>query len=98
MKKIIVILGLFLISACSQEITTFQECAAAGNPIMESYPRQCRANDQTFVEELSEEEQERLEQPICVDQCGNGQCAEIVCQGTGCPCAESKETCPEDCS
>ncbi len=31
-------------------ITSFETCASAGNPIMESFPRQCRANGQTFVE------------------------------------------------
>jgi hypothetical protein len=31
-------------------ITDFESCAAAGNPVMESYPRQCGANGQTFVE------------------------------------------------
>ena len=30
-------------------IDSFEECAAAGNPIMESYPEQCAANGQTFV-------------------------------------------------
>ena len=33
-------------------ISNFEECATAGNPVMESYPRQCRANGQTFVEEI----------------------------------------------
>jgi glyoxylase-like metal-dependent hydrolase (beta-lactamase superfamily II) len=33
-------------------ITNFEECAAAGNPVMESYPRQCTADGQTFVEEI----------------------------------------------
>jgi hypothetical protein len=33
-----------------QVITNFKECAAADNPVMESYPRQCRANGQTFTE------------------------------------------------
>ncbi|MCX6740308.1 MAG: hypothetical protein NTZ49_03710 [Candidatus Parcubacteria bacterium] len=33
-------------------ITDFKSCAAAGNPVMESYPRQCRANGQTFTEVL----------------------------------------------
>jgi hypothetical protein len=33
-------------------ITNFEECAAAGNPVMESYPRQCRAQDgRLFVED-----------------------------------------------
>lgn len=36
-------------------ITNFEECAAAGNPIMESYPRQCRAQDTTFTENIGNE-------------------------------------------
>lgn len=35
----------------TQPITNFDECARAGYPIMESYPRQCRAEGKTFVEE-----------------------------------------------
>ena len=36
-----------------QQISNFEECAAAGYPVMESYPRQCRTIDgRTFVEEL----------------------------------------------
>ena len=34
---------------------------------------------------------------ICKDLCGNGQCEEVVCLGTGCPCAETKANCPVDC-
>jgi hypothetical protein len=30
-------------------ISSFEECKAAGNPIMESYPEQCSANGQTFT-------------------------------------------------
>jgi hypothetical protein len=33
----------------------------------------------------------------CKNQCGDGICDEIVCQAIGCPCAEDKSTCPEDC-
>ena len=36
--------------------------------------------------------------PTCVNKCGDGVCAEIVCQGIGCPCAETKTSCPQDCS
>jgi len=39
-------------------INSFEECVAAGNPVMESYPRQCRTLDgKHFVESLSEQEQ-----------------------------------------
>lgn len=34
-------------------VTNFEECAAAGNPVMESYPRQCRTPDGShFVESI----------------------------------------------
>jgi len=39
-------------SSTNATINSFEECVAAGNPVMESYPRQCRANGQIFVEEL----------------------------------------------
>lgn len=34
---------------------SFEECIAAGNPIMESYPRQCRAGKYLFVETVLEQ-------------------------------------------
>ena len=39
--------------AVAPTISNFVECAAAGNAIMESYPRQCAANGQTFVEDIT---------------------------------------------
>jgi hypothetical protein len=39
-----------------EQISSFEECAAAGYPIMESFPRQCRTSDgQYFVEEINEQ-------------------------------------------
>ncbi len=40
-----------------KQVSNFTECAALGNPVMESYPRQCRANGQTFVEEINNNEE-----------------------------------------
>jgi hypothetical protein len=34
---------------------------------------------------------------ICKDLCGDGICQEIVCLASGCPCAETPESCPKDC-
>jgi hypothetical protein len=53
---VFVIVALF-ITARNQEIAnnvnSFDECVAAGNPIMESYPRKCSTRDgKLFVEEL----------------------------------------------
>ncbi|MDP3962428.1 MAG: Gmad2 immunoglobulin-like domain-containing protein [bacterium] len=56
---ILAVLGVGLYFLLSPEvpklITTFAECVAAGNPVMESYPRQCRADGETFVEEIGNE-------------------------------------------
>jgi hypothetical protein len=35
-------------------IRDFADCERAGYPVMESYPRQCAANGNTYTEELSE--------------------------------------------
>lgn len=50
---IIVLVGAIILTNIPKKITNFEECVAAGNPVMESYPRQCKANDQTFVEDIS---------------------------------------------
>jgi hypothetical protein len=35
------------------EVNSFDECVAEGNPVMESYPRQCRSSEGvTFIEEI----------------------------------------------
>lgn len=55
-----VVLYTLALSACSpgflkgdNDINSFEECAAAGYPIMETYPDQCRAPDgRVFVREL----------------------------------------------
>lgn len=36
-------------------------------------------------------------QNLCENLCGDGACQEIVCQGEGCPCEETAESCPSDC-
>lgn len=63
-----------------KEITSFVECEAAGNPVMESYPRQCAASGQTFVEIIPEDvtvigEQVCLEKRAEVDAAVTLECA-----------------------
>lgn len=36
----------------TNRVTSFEECVAAGNAVMESYPRKCRHKGQTFVEQI----------------------------------------------
>jgi len=43
--------------ACNPVPASFEECADAGYPIMESYPRKCAVDGKTFVEELAPPEE-----------------------------------------
>lgn len=52
----IIILYLGFNSIKINSITSFEQCVAGNNPVMESYPRQCRANGKTFVESLGSDE------------------------------------------
>ena len=56
---IIVVAGLVFWWQFSKEgnmpVTNFEECVKAGNPVMESYPRQCRHGNQIFTEYIGNE-------------------------------------------
>lgn len=81
------------INAETKEINSFQDCVDAGNKVLRSYPGQCvTADGKRFVEEIK-----KRKAAICVDNCGNGTCEEMVCMGQGCPCAENKNNCKLDC-
>lgn len=53
---VIFLIGIFIFWIGEQgyrvSVANFEECVAAGNPIMESYPRQCRHGEQTFRENI----------------------------------------------
>ncbi len=53
------------------EINDFESCVAAGNPVMESYPRQCMHNGVTYVEEIDD-----LDDGINDNEEGNGNSVE----------------------
>lgn len=46
----------------TKKISSFAECVAAGNPVMEIYPEQCAAGGQTFVNPEQETTQGSLEE------------------------------------
>lgn len=79
----------------NSNVNNFEECEKAGYPIMESNPRQCKTPDGKVFEEERAEETGSDEN--CKDLCGDGTCQEMVCMAIGCPCAENKATCPQDC-
>ncbi|MCR4311472.1 MAG: Gmad2 immunoglobulin-like domain-containing protein, partial [Candidatus Taylorbacteria bacterium] len=66
MKKIGLLLAVLLLGggivwkvtrekAPELSVSNFEGCVLAGNPVMESYPRQCRHGEQTFVEQIGNE-------------------------------------------
>ena len=49
------VVDVFRQKAAVGQINSFEDCVRAGNPVMESYPRQCRAEDgRLFVEEIDD--------------------------------------------
>lgn len=69
--------------APEQKITSFEECVAAGNPVMESYPRQCSTQDgKHFVEDISDDARQVPEPPQ--GQIVGPGCAVAGCSGQLC--------------
>lgn len=96
--------GLLLIAtgsnACAQEgkkpasPTSFEECVGQQGKVMKSFPARCVSEEGViFVDQRAELEGRKP----CTDLCGDGVCQEIVCMAIGCPCAESAQSCPQDC-
>ena len=82
-------------------IDSYVECAEAGYEILEPDCEGCANQCVTpegavFTQKLPPKEPMEPE-PICEDLCGDGRCQEIVCQAEGCPCPETKRSCPVDC-
>ena len=75
-------------------VNSFETCAAAGNPVMESYPRQCRAADgKVFVEVIGDQPVEPVKRYVSqdVNQCklmffGCDQGEEVFYDNLGCGC------------
>lgn len=72
-----------------QDINSFEECVAAGNPVMESYPPQCRANGRTFVKQTRFTECTtrpnactKIYQPVCGITDNDVRCVTQPCAST----------------
>lgn len=102
MKYILFTFSIFILAQpVAAEITNFDECVAAGNPVMRSMPPKCSTKDGlmfTAEDPRKKEKVNKERKSFCKDQCGNNFCEEIVCMAEGCPCPESPTTCPQDCS
>ncbi|MDZ7726033.1 MAG: Gmad2 immunoglobulin-like domain-containing protein [Candidatus Campbellbacteria bacterium] len=78
---VLVIVGIYVITSeksdkgAKKDITSFEECAEAGYPIMESYPEQCAANGKTFTRDIGNEMEKydlvRISSPRPGEEVGN---------------------------
>ena len=61
-------------------VTDFESCVAAGNPVMESYPRQCSTKDgRHFVEEITVIPPSETNDPRVGQGCRIGGCSAQLC-------------------
>lgn len=102
MKKIALVF-VFLLTACAPPSTppanSFEDCVKLGNPVMESYPRQCNTEDgQHFVETLTEPivPPKDNEGSGCFEDSGPV-CALIQVQCIKAPCPPLFETIESEC-
>lgn len=84
------------VSGGGSDIESFDECMDAGYEVMYPDCVGCQPYCETPDGQRFEQESEDGDS-ICVDNCGNGICEDVVCFGEGCPCAETPESCPQDC-
>ena len=89
---------LFVIVGCTQEtsivapqpkITSFAECVAAGNPVMESFPEQCRAGNQTFVKAIDVDKTVSISTP-------EKTCLSLDCRNTSNSSADENVNAPSE--
>ncbi len=61
------------------EVSNFEQCAKLGFPIMESYPRQCRAGDKIFVEDINANKPANNNKNIASPDCKISGCSGQLC-------------------
>ena len=82
------------------KVTDFESCVAAGNPVMQSYPAQCRAGGVTFVEKISGDVIACTPQQRNADVCAaiyQPVCAKVNIECIRAPCNPINETFPNSC-
>lgn len=76
-----------------QNINSFEECADAGYPIMESYPEQCRTPDgRNFVREVNGPTACTMDAKICPDGTAVGRTGPN-CEFEACPTSSNSGKC-----
>ena len=76
-------------------IPAYEDCVAAGGTINKDFPGHCLPAQGAAV--ANEKEKGQLNK-LCKDLCGDGVCQQMVCLGSTCPCPETPQNCPGDCT
>lgn len=87
------------VNACGDGNCQTKFCIGKNCPCYESYlkcPADCGASP-IMQPQPAPPKDSGNKNNICADKCGDSRCDEIVCLGTGCPCAETPSICPRDC-
>lgn len=83
------------------DLITFERCVEIGGVVLKTMPPSCMIGGrQVFAKPVKAQQMPKEQddqKKLCIDYCGDGICAEVVCQGEGCPCLETPQSCPEDC-
>ena len=112
----IVILGVVLLAGWQVDktpvsIESFNDCVLAGNPVKESYPRQCTVDGKTFIEDVSAVEDienniedveikctpEQKQADVCT-QVYQPVCASVRVECIKAPCNPIKQTFSNQCT
>ena len=79
-------------------VTTFEDCAAAGYPVVESYPRRCLTDEREFIEDISSPTGPLP--PVVSEVCRSDQecdqgyyCKSGLCESTGRLCSGETQAC-----
>ena len=88
-----ILVMMLFIAGCAQQVDDTQNMTEGNTSLIEKPLPQEPSDD---GEKLPD--QQFPNEGFCENQCGDGQCDEIVCQAEGCPCAETPENCPQDCA
>ena len=73
------LLAYFINKKSVNKATDFEYCAKLGFPVMESYPRQCRAGDKIFVEDTNANKPANNNTNIASPECKIAGCSGQLC-------------------
>jgi hypothetical protein len=87
------------VNSCGDGNCQSKLCVGRGCSCLETYancPVDC-GNKPTKQARPTPTKNTEQQNSVCVNKCGDGLCQKIVCLATGCPCAETPASCPQDC-